>query len=90
MAHAATLAFLGVGDVQYGRDRTASNKSSPSPDSASTGAPADPFDLAGGKFRNLPSTRDEVIAASQAFREKTLLLGSDATETAFNAREAAH
>jgi CHAT domain-containing protein len=46
--------------------------------------PTDPFDLA-GEFRDLPSTRDEVVAASQVFREKSLLLGPDATEAAFKA-----
>jgi len=90
MTHAATLAFLGVGDVQYGRDQTASNKNSTSSDSASTGAPADPFDVAGPRFRNLPSTRSEVIAAGQVFREKRLLLGPDATEAAFKAQPLAN
>jgi len=83
VTHAPTLAFLGVGDVQYGGDRTASNKNSP--DAASTGPPADPFNLVGGRFRDLPSTRDEVVAASQMFGEKRLLLGPDATEAAFKA-----
>jgi CHAT domain-containing protein len=84
MARAPTLAFLGVGDVEYSRDRTASN--SGSPDSASTVPSADPFDLAGTRFRDLPSTRDEVVAASQVFGEKRLLLGPDATEAAFKAQ----
>ena len=86
MGHAPTLAFLGIGDVQYVRDRTASNRNSPSPDSASSAASADPFELAGGRFLDLPSTRGEVIAASQAFGEKKLLLGPDATEAAFKAQ----
>ena len=29
MTHATTLPFLGLGDVQYGRDRNVSNKNSP-------------------------------------------------------------
>jgi CHAT domain-containing protein len=90
MTHAATLAFLGLGDVQYGRDRNVSNKNSPSSDSASTGAPADPFDVAGPRFRNLPSTRDEVITASEMFGQKRLLLGPDATEAAFKAQPLAN
>jgi CHAT domain-containing protein len=81
-----TLAFLGVGDVQYGRDRTASNKDSASADSASTVPSADPFDVAGSRFRDLPSTRDEVSAASKAFEERRLLVGSHATEAAFKAQ----
>ena len=89
VTHAPTLAFLG-GDAQYGGDRTVSNKNSPSPDSALTAAPADPFDVAGPRFRNLPSTRDEVIAAGQVFREKRLLLGPDATEAAFKAQPLAN
>jgi hypothetical protein len=86
MTHAPTLAFLGAGDVEYGRHRTASNKNSGSLDSASTVPSADPFDLTGGRFSDLPSTRDEVIAASQVFREKRLLLGPDATEATFKAQ----
>src|SRR5215831_452691 len=86
MTHAPTLAFLGIGDVQYGRDQTASNKNSPSPDSASTAASASPLDRAGVRFPDIPDTRDEVIAASQSFGEKKLLLGPDATEAAFKAQ----
>jgi CHAT domain-containing protein len=33
----------------------------------------------------IPGTRDEVIAVSQLFGEKRLLLGTNATETAFKA-----
>jgi CHAT domain-containing protein len=51
MTHAPTLAFLGIGGVQYVRDRGASNKDSPSPDSASTAGSADPFDVAAWCWR---------------------------------------
>jgi CHAT domain-containing protein len=86
MTNARPLAFLGIGGVQYVRDRSASNKDSPSPESASTGGSADPFDVAGIRLGNLPSTREKVIVASQVFREKRLLLGPDASEAAFKAQ----
>ncbi len=42
--------------------------------------------MAGARLQDIPSTRDEVIAASQVFREKRLLLGPEATEAAFKAQ----
>jgi CHAT domain-containing protein len=81
-----TQAFLGVGDVQYVQDRTTPPKEDSGSDSASTAASVDPFDLVGSRLGDLPSTRHEVIAASQVFGENRLLLGPDATEAAFKAQ----
>ncbi len=83
MVHPPTHAFLGVGDVQYMQDRITPTKKDSGTASASTTTAADPFDVGGTRLQDIPSTRDEVIAASQVFGEKRLLLGRDATEAAF-------
>jgi CHAT domain-containing protein len=85
MAQPPTQAFLGVGDIQLTQDRTTAAKKDSGTASASTTTPANPFDLGGTRLQDIPATRDEVIAVSQLFGEKTLLLGMDATETAFKA-----
>ena len=46
---------------------------------------ADSLELGGTRLQDIPGTRDEVIAVSQLFGEKRLLLGRNATETAFKA-----
>jgi CHAT domain-containing protein len=81
-----TQAFLGVGGVQYMQHGTTRTKGDSGSDSASTAASVDPFDLVGSQLGDLPSTRYEVIAASQVFGETKLLLGRDATEAAFKAQ----
>ncbi len=86
MVHPPTLAFLGVGDVQYMQDRTTPTKKDSGTASASTATSADPSDLAGTRLQDIPSTRDEVVAASQVFGGSRLLLGRDATEAAFKAQ----
>jgi CHAT domain-containing protein len=83
---APTEAFLGVGDVQYMQHRTTPTKEDAGSDSASTAASVDPFDLVGTRLGDLPSTRYEVIVASQVFGETKLLLGREATEAAFKAQ----
>jgi CHAT domain-containing protein len=80
-----TQAFLGVGDIQLTQDRTTATNKDSGTASASTTTPADPFDLGGTRLQDIPGTRDEVIAVSQLFGEKRLLLGTNATETAFKA-----
>jgi CHAT domain-containing protein len=85
MAQPPTQAFLGVGDIQLTQDRTTATKKDSGTASASTTTPTDPFDLAGTRLQDIPGTRDEVIAVSQLFGERRLLLGTNATETAFKA-----
>jgi CHAT domain-containing protein len=90
MAHPRTQAFLGVGGVQYVQHQTTPTKEDSGSDSASTAASVDPFDLVGSRLGDLPSTRYEVIAASQVFGENRLLLVRDATEAAFKAQPLAN
>jgi CHAT domain-containing protein len=76
-------AFLGVGDVQY--DQTGSmsaskNSGADPPPSTDSGNPFDPI---GSPLEPISGARDEVVAASQVFGTKKLLLGRDATEAAF-------
>ena len=76
-----------VDALRLDQDRTTTTKKDSSTPSSSATTAADPFDLAGARLQGIPGSRDEVIAASQEFGEKKLLLlGRDATEAAFKAQ----
>ena len=81
------LSFLGVGDVQYKHEQSGSPKNEGVAQTPSTGAVSNPFELSGARLRDVPNTRDEVIAAGQVFGAGAkLLLGPDATEGAFKSQ----
>jgi len=85
--HQATLRFLGVGDVPYQRtsalETAKTNGSVPTRSDAS----GDLFGSPGVKLKELPGSREEVIAAGEAVGNRSaLLLGKKATETAFKSQ----
>jgi CHAT domain-containing protein len=76
----APLPFLGVGGVSYETAVASASTTGNSKGSAVRGV----YDLAGAHFDPLPSSRDEVVRASEIFGTgSTVLLGREATETAF-------
>jgi CHAT domain-containing protein len=81
--HPAALTFLGIGAVPYQKS-LASLAMNAKAGPWAHGLISDPFELNGNPLPDLPSTLDEVKGAGEIFgRSSVLLLGADATETAF-------
>src|SRR6266849_3134702 len=79
-----SLPFLGIGDVVYNADQ---RKELADSGGARQSRGRGLYDLVGATFRALPGTRDEVLAASQIFGPRSVvLLGAAATETAFKSQ----
>ncbi len=79
-----SLPFLGIGDVVYNADQ---RKELADSGGARQSRGRGLYDLVGATFRALPGTRDEVLAASQIFGPRSVvLLGAGATETAFKSQ----
>ena len=79
----APRAFLGVGDVPYENQGGAGRKLSP-PDTVRGRIERSMADLSGMSLHDLPQTRNEVESIGKLVGpDATILLGSDATETAF-------
>jgi CHAT domain-containing protein len=77
---AATLPFLGVGDVDYSPGPFTASAVAPNSNDVTRGI----YDLSGAHFAPLPGTRAELLGASQVLGpESVVLLGRQATETAF-------
>lgn len=83
----ATQPFLGVGGVTYGQEPTLLASNTHAGGSILRGISRGLYDLTGFHLQNLPGSRDEVIAASKIFGNHSLvLLGRDATESAFKSQ----
>ncbi len=80
---AAPRAFLGVGDVAY-ENQGGAGRRLPTPDTVEGRMVRGMADLSGMSLHDLPQTREEVESIGKiAGRDAVILLGKDATETAF-------
>ncbi len=79
----APMPFLGVGDVAYENQGDAGRRM-PAPDTTRGQILRGMADLSGIQLHDLPQTRDEVQGIGKIVgQESVILLGKDATETAF-------
>ena len=85
--HVATRAFIGVGGIPY-EPRSTLLARLARPSTVSGRVLRGLYDFAGVHFENLPHTREEVLSVQREIGTKTsvVLLGLDATETAFKAQ----
>jgi CHAT domain-containing protein len=82
--HHPQMAFLGIGDVPY--DMESGTVESGTGGSVVRTVSRGVYDISGSHLYPLPETRTELISASQALQDRkhtVLLLGDNATETAF-------
>ena len=83
MQPSAPRPFLGVGDVAYENQGNAGRRM-PAPDTTRGQILRGMADLSGIQLHDLPQTRDEVQGIGKLLgQESVILLGNDATETAF-------
>ena len=83
MQPAAPRPFLGVGDVAYENQGNAGRRM-PAPDTTRGQILRGMADLSGIQLHDLPQTRNEVQGIGKLLgQESVILLGNDATETAF-------
>ena len=83
MQQAAPRPFLGVGDVAYENQGNAGRRM-PAPDTTRGQILRGMADLSGIQLHDLPQTRNEVQGIGKLLgQESVILLGNDATETAF-------
>jgi CHAT domain-containing protein len=83
MQQAAPRPFLGVGDVAYENQGNAGRRM-PAPDTTRGQILRGMSDLSGIQLHDLPQTRNEVQGIGKLLgQESVILLGNDATETAF-------
>jgi CHAT domain-containing protein len=83
MQQAAPRPFLGVGDVAYENQGNAGRRM-PTPDTTRGQILRGMADLSGIQLHDLPQTRNEVQGIGKLLgQESVILLGNDATETAF-------
>ena len=83
MQQAAPRPFLGVGDVAYENQGNAGRRM-PAPDTTQGQILRGMADLSGIQLHDLPQTRSEVQGIGKLLgQESVILLGTDATETAF-------
>jgi CHAT domain-containing protein len=83
MQQAAPRPFLGVGDVAYENQSNAGRRM-PAPDTTQGQILRGMADLSGIQLHDLPQTRSEVQGIGKLLgQESVILLGNDATETAF-------
>ena len=83
MQPSAPRPFLGLGDVAY-ENQGGAGRRMPSPDTTRGQILRGMADLSGIQLHDLPQTRDEVQGIGKMLgQESVILLGNDATETAF-------
>ncbi|MCI0422830.1 MAG: CHAT domain-containing protein, partial [Acidobacteria bacterium] len=80
----ASLPYLGVGDIPYGKDLTKNVNGKPV---QHAGITRGIYDLQNSPLNPLLASRDEVVAAATIFGKKSVtLLGEEATESAFKSQ----
>jgi CHAT domain-containing protein len=83
----ASITFLGVGGVPYGRSATSAVANTKPGVQGPPAAISNPFDLKADPLPDLPNSTDEVTSAGEIFgKSSVLLLGVNATEAAFKAK----